>query len=141
MDEQEEFSIIEEIRKYIAKCPILHEGKVGVDFLGNEPTEYSIEPIPVNPTVTSDIDDGELKQFAFVFASRESYGSETVQNMLNTKFYEQFSKWIKQNNNNDILPEIPGIESIECTSTAYAYQTGIDTARYQIQLRITYYED
>ena len=26
-------------------------------------------------------------------------------------------------------------------STGYAYQTGIDTARYQIQLRITYYKE
>ena len=41
---------------------------------------------------------------------------------------------------NGILPEIDGIETIECLSTGYAYQTGIDTARYQIQLRITYYK-
>lgn len=141
MNDEDEVSIIEEIRKYIATCPYLKDGKIGVDFLENEETAYSIEPIPINPTVVSDIDDGELKQFAFVFASRESYGSETVQNMLNTKFYEKFSKWIRINNNNEVFPDIPGIESIECTSTAYAYQTGIDTARYQIQLRIIYYEN
>ena len=66
--------------------------------------------------------------------------TEEIQNMLNTEFYEDFSNWIEENNFNGILPNIEGIETIECLSTGYAYQTGIDTARYQIQLRITYYK-
>jgi hypothetical protein len=61
--------------------------------------------------------------------------------MLNTEFYEDFSNWIEEQDNEGNLPDIEGIESIECTSTGYAYQTGIDTARYQIQLRITYYKE
>jgi hypothetical protein len=102
---------------------------------------YSIEPTPISPTNTDFIDDSGIKQFAFIFASRESYGQETIQNMLNTEFYEDFSNWIEEQDNEGNLPDIEGIESIECTSTGYAYQTGIDTARYQIQLRITYYKE
>lgn len=136
-----ENTLIDKIRKYIATCPYLKDGKIGVDFLDNQKTAYSIEPIPVKPSNSDFIDGSGTEQYAFVFASRESYGSETVQNMLNSSFYELFSKWIKQNNRDGILPDIDGIESIECTSTAYAYQTGIDTARYQIQLRIVYYVD
>lgn len=137
----EEKTIIDKIREYIAKCPYLKDGKIGIDYLGNEPTAYSIEPIPVKPIVSENIDGSCLEQYAFVLASRESYGPETMQNMLNSKFYEKFSKWIKQNNKEGILPDIDGIEKIECTSTAYAYQTGIKDARYQIQLRIEYYTD
>lgn len=138
---ENEETIIDKIRKYIATCPYLSDGKIGVDFLGDEPTAYSIEPVPVKPSESDFIDGSGTEQYAFVFASRESYGSETIQNMLNSKFYEKFSKWIKQNNNDGILPEIKGIERIECTSTAYAYQTGIKSARYQIQLKIVYYTD
>ncbi|MCF0125462.1 MAG: chloramphenicol resistance protein [Clostridia bacterium] len=132
-------SIIKAIREFIAKCPYLHDGKIGVDYLENE-VAYSIEPTPVAPKDASFIDDSAIKQFAFIFASRESYGQETIQNMLNTEFYEDFSDWIEEQNLNGNLPEIEGIETIECLSTGYAYQTGIDTARYQIQLRITYYK-
>lgn len=132
-------SIIKAIREFIATCPHLHDGKIGVDYLENE-MAYSIEPTPVAPKDTSFIDDSAIKQFAFIFASRESYGQETIQNMLNTEFYEDFSDWIEEQNINGNLPEIEGIETIECLSTGYAYQTGIDTARYQIQLRITYYK-
>ena len=132
-------SIIKAIREYIEKCPYLHAGKIGVDYLENE-MAYSIEPSPVSPKDTNFIDDTGIKQFAFIFASRESYGQETIQNILNTEFYEDFSNWIEENDMNGILPEIDGIETIECLSTGYAYQTGIDTARYQIQLRITYYK-
>jgi len=132
-------SIIKAIREFIAQCPHLHDGKIGVDYLENE-VAYSIEPTPVAPKDESFIDDSAIKQFAFIFASRESYGQETIQNMLNTEFYEDFSDWIEEKNINGNLPEIEGIETIECLSTGYAYQTGIDTARYQIQLRITYYK-
>ncbi len=137
---EEKKYIIKAIRKYIATCPYLHDGKIGVDYLENE-IAYSIEPMPVTPKDTEFIDDSEIKQFTFVFASRESYGQETIQNIINTEFYEDFSDWIEENNFNGILPDIEGIESIECLSTGYAFQTGIDTARYQIQLRITYYKE
>lgn len=140
MAEEEKKSIIKAIRKYIAECPYLHDGKIGVDYLENE-MAYSIEPSPVSPKDTDFIDGSGIKQFAFILASRESYGQETIQNILNTEFYEDFSNWIEENNMNGVLPEIEGIETIECLSTGYAYQTGIDTARYQIQLRITYYKD
>ena len=133
-------SIIKAIREYISSCPFLNDGKIGVDYLENE-VAYSIEPTPTSPKDTDFIDDSGIKQFAFIFASRESYGQETIQNMLNTEFYEDFSNWIEENNFNGILPDIEGIETIECLSTGYAYLTGIDTARYQIQLRITYYKE
>lgn len=139
-EREEKKSIIKAIREYIEKCPYLHDGKIGVDYLENE-MAYSIEPSPVSPRDTDFIDDSGIKQFAFIFASRESYGQEIIQNILNTEFYEDFSNWIEENNFNVILPEVDGIETIECLSTGYAYQTGIDTARYQIQLRITYYKE
>jgi len=137
---QDKKSKIKAIREYIATCPYLNDGKIGVDYLENE-IAYSIEPTPVSPQDVDFIDDSGIKQLAFIFASRESYGQETIQNILNTEFYEDFSDWIEENNFNGILPKIDGIETIECLSTGYAYQTGIDTARYQIQMRITYYKE
>ena len=111
-----EGTIIDKIRKYIATCPYLKDGKIGVDYLDNKETAYSIEPIPIKPIHSDFIDGSGTEQYAFVFASRESYGSETVQNMLNSSFYELFSKWIKQNNRNGILPEIKTGEILKANS-------------------------
>lgn len=139
-NKEEKKSIINAIREYIATCPYLHEGKIGIDYLENE-IAYSIEPTPISPTDTQFIDDTGIKQFGFILASRESYGQETIQNIINAEFYELFSNWIEENNLGGFLPDIDGIESIECLSTGYAFQTGIDTARYQIPLKITYYKE
>lgn len=139
-NKEEKKSIINAIREYIATCPYLHEGKIGIDYLENE-IAYSIEPTPISPTDTQFIDDTGIKQFGFILASRESYGQETIQNIINAEFYELFSNWIEENNLGGFLPYIDGIESIECLSTGYAFQTGIDTARYQIPLKITYYKE
>lgn len=131
--------MIKAIKEYIEKYEHIEKGRVNNDYLGEGPTEYSIEPTPIDPVIEEYIDgSGGRYQFAFVFASRESYGQDVIQNMLNSKFYEDFSNWIRSENKKGNLPNIEGIESIECTSTPYAYQTSIDTARYQMQMRIIY---
>lgn len=134
----EDKSMVEKIKEFIAKCPLLKEGKINVDYLGNEISEYSIEVVPAEKTLKKYLDGSEDRQLVFVFASRESYGEDIIQNMLNSKFYEDFNEWIETQNDNDNLPDISGIESIECTSPGYAFQTSEVTARYQIQMRVLY---
>jgi hypothetical protein len=131
--------MIDKIRTYIATCPYLDQnGAIGVDYLGNSIINYSIEQIPVEPIVKRFVDGSKLKQLAFVFASREAWSADVITNLLNCKFYDDFSKWIEENNDSGILPEIDGIESIECKSTGYAYQVSETEARYQIQMLVLY---
>ncbi len=109
-------SMIEEIKDFIAKCPLLKNGKINVDYLSNEISEYSIEVVPAEKTLKKYLDGSEDRQLVFVFASRASYGPDTIQNILNSKFYEDFNEWIEEQNDSGILPKVEGIESIECTS-------------------------
>ena len=104
---EENKSMIEAIKEFIAKCPLLKDGKINVDYLGNEVSDYSIQKY---------LDGSEDRQLVCVFASRASYSEDVIQNILNSKFYEEFSEWIETQNDNGILPKIDGIESIECTS-------------------------
>ena len=137
--------IIEKIREYFLNCPILDEyAKLNIDFLGVEPTQYTIEGQPVNPVIQKYVDGGALKQYVFVFGSREYYGADALQNIENSGFYERFSNWLDEQSEKGNLPKLEGGKKalkIEALTTGYLFNASEDSARYQIQCRLIYYED
>jgi hypothetical protein len=108
------------------------------DFLGKEATTYSIEPIPSDKVITPYTDGGGLYQFVFNFCSKEFYDESLTQNIENLNFYEKFSDEIEQKNKQKILPDIDGIQSIECLNNGTIENVQEGTAKYAIQMRITY---
>lgn len=127
------------------QCPLLENNKrINVDYLPNSPVEYSIDAIPSNTVVKRYIGGGALKQFVFVFASKEYYGSDVLTNIENSGFYEDLSDWIETKSKRQELPKLSkGRESIsiEVLDSGYLFQADEDMARYQMQLRLIYYED
>ena len=61
-----------------------------------------------------------------------------AQNINNLGFYEKFQEEIETNNKNGVLPEITGIQSIECLNNGTIQDVQSGTAKYVIQMRITY---
>ena len=135
--------IVEKLKDYFNEHVSLAEEfeNILVDLLGKEAITYTIEPIPTEYKVTPYSDGGSLRQYVFQFSSREYYDEGVAQQIENLGFYEKFQKEIENNDKNKILPDIDGIQSIECLNygTIQDVQTG--TAKYSIQLRITYYKD
>lgn len=135
--------IVDKLRDYFETQTTLATDfeNILVDFLGKEAVTYSIEPIPTDFIVTKYQDGSSLRQFVFQFSSRECYDESVAQQIENLGFYEKFQNEIERNNNRRILPDIDGIQSIECLNygTIQDVQTG--TAKYGIQLRITYYQE
>jgi hypothetical protein len=112
-----------------------------VDFLGEEATTYTIEPIPVETIITPYTDGGSLRQFTFQFGSREYYDDGVAQNIDNLGFYERFQEEIEENNKRHILPDIEGIQKIECTTGGVLDGAESGTAKYVIQMKIEYYKE
>lgn len=134
--------MISKIRQYFFDLGIIDENSnINVDFLSNEPIEYVIEPIPIEPILRQYADGSSLRQFVFQFGSRESFGADVIQNMRNTEFYEDFSELIEDNNRKGVLPKINGIQSIECLNNGTINEDNTDNAKYVIQMRITYYKN
>lgn len=134
--------MINKLRNYFFELGIIDgNSNINVDYLSNEPIQYVIEPIPVEPIIKAYKDGGSLRQFVFQFGSREYYGTDVIQNMKNTEFYEEFSALIEDNNKKGVLPNIDGIQSIECLSNGTINEDNTDNAKYVIQMRITYYKD
>lgn len=138
-------TIIESVREFISTCPHLNEFAegIGVDFLGAEATSYSIEEVPSNPIVKKYIYGSSVRQFLFIFSSREAYSEDAFINLNNIGFYEKFYNWIEEQSLNKNLPEISCGESlkIEALTNGYAFDTDIDKARYQIQCKLTYFKE
>lgn len=137
-------TITECIREYIMRFPKLKDGCLLVDFLGNEPIEYTIDSAPCDPIYKKYTDGSCIKQFLFIFASREYFSEDVNTCIENLGFYEEFEKWIEEQNNSGDLPDLEDDRepvSIEVTTRAYAFDVDTNTARYQIQLRLLYEED
>lgn len=136
-------SIIECIRSYIMEFPELKDGCFLVDFLGNQPIEYVVETVPCDPVFKKYTDGSCMKQFLFVFASREFYSEDVSRCLENNMFYERFEDWITERNFSGILPNLDDNRcpvSVEVLTGGYAFDTDTNTARYQIQLRLLYEE-
>lgn len=137
-------TIAESIRNYIMDCPDLKDGCLLVDFLGDKAVEYTIEPIPCDPVVKKYTDGSCIKQFLFIFASREYFSEDVNLCLDNLGFYEKFEAWIELQNDEGIFPELDGERepfSLEIVTKGYAFSAEADTARYQIQLRLLYEEE
>jgi hypothetical protein len=137
--------IIKALRDYISQCPYLYEFNKGIniDYLDNDSTTYSIEEVPCEPIIKQYINGDTKRQYDFIFASRESYGADVFQNIENSGFYEDFSNWIEEQSVKGNLPSLEGNrESLEIkvSTTGYAFQTDDNSARYQIQLKLIYFQ-
>jgi hypothetical protein len=138
--------IIEAVRKYIGEldCMSIFDSAININYLAGEVDSFSIEEVPTNPIVKKYIDGSSIRQFQFVFCSREPYGAEILQNIENSTFYEDFASEIEEKNDKDILPILGnGLEprSIEVVSTGYTVDVTEDTALYQINLNLKYYKE
>lgn len=116
-------------------------GEMNINFLSNEPNNYSLDKIPVVTEVQKWIIGDTLYRDVYSFRSRMNYSADTMTNIENIGFYETFEKLIKQKNDNNDLPEIDGIQSISCLNCGTMNNANTNTAEFDIQIQITYKED
>ena len=115
-------------------------GEMNINFLSKEPNNYSLDKIPVNPTQEQWIIGNFLNRDVYSFRIRVNYSADTMTNIENVGFFETFEKLIKQKNDNNILPDIDGIESISCLNCGSLNNANTNTAEFDIQIQIEYRE-
>lgn len=136
-----EESKMEKIKKWIETCPLLNGNKIAVDYLDDDIDSYSIDRTPIQPEVNNFVDGrGGKRQIAFDFTVQAPLSSQAIVNLANSKFCEDFMKWISLQNRLKNFPEIEDAFSIKCTSPGYILQKTKTTAIYIIQMNFTYYE-
>lgn len=113
--------------------------QINANMLSNKIDDYSLDKIPTESTVEKYITGGGLYRDVYSFRNRKSYSQDTIKNLENMGFFEQFENAINNNNNEGILPNIEGIQKIECLSPfTLLYNVDGNTAIFDIQIQITY---
>lgn len=115
--------------------------QINANMLSNEPNNYSLDKIPTSSTVEEWITGTKICRDVYSFRSRVGYSQDTIENLINVGFFEIFEKLISSNNEKGILPEIDGIQSIQCLNCGSMNNANTNTAEFDIQIQITYKED
>ena len=134
-------SIIQGITEYFLDCPLLRDGVLRVDALGDDAGEYVIETGIFDPILRTYVDGSSSRQYQFNLGSREFYSMDRLQNIQNSAFYEDLADWVEQQSLEGNLPELPAgmeAEALEILSPGYLYDGAMKNARYQIQMRLLY---
>ena len=114
--------------------------QINADFLGNV-GDFSLDKIPTASTVQKWVIGVEIHRDVYSFRNRKFYSQDTMNNLNNIGFFEDFEKAIKDNNKKGVLPCINGIESIECLNCGTINNVNGTEATFDIQIQITYREE
>ena len=135
---------ITKLRTYLFKIidTLLTDNKyqINANMLSNEPNNYSLDKIPTASTVEEWITGTRICRDVYSFRSRVGYSQDTINNLINVGFFEIFEKIISSNNEEGILPNIEGIQSIQCLNCGSMTNANTNTAEFDIQLQIEYKE-
>ena len=135
----EEKSKMELIKEFIETCPYLKKGKVNVDYIKDKPQSYSIDETPVDPVLQNFLDGGRRLQIQFDFSIQANFS--VLENIKNSKFCDDFTDWIYEQNKQENLPKIDGAVWIKCLGRGTILQTTDSTAIYVIPIQVAYEED
>lgn len=134
----EEKSKIQLIKEFIETCPLLKNGKVNVDYIKDKAGSYSIDETPATTVLIQYPDGGSRNQILFDFSIQASFSA--LENIKNSKFCDDFTTWIKEQDKTGNLPKIDGICWIKCTGRGTILQTTDSTAIYVIPMQVVYEE-
>lgn len=137
-------TIIDGVRAWLKTYAGLADGRLSVDFLPEEAKSYSVDTVPTTEIVKRYLDGSSIRQYLFCVSSREFYSDDIAQNVDNQAFYESLSSWLESKSKRRQFPDIGTgrtVRTIEISSTAYPFIVDDHgTARYQLQLRLTYFQ-
>ena len=134
-------ALIDSVRTFLCGCPYLKDGVFNVDYLGGNPTEYSVDTLPADPVIKKYVDGSSVRQFVFAFGSVEPYGSDVDNNLANSTFYEDFAAWIDEKNRSKEFPVLDEDKTpieIQAQGSGYLLENTENAARYQVQCRLVY---
>lgn len=136
---------INNLREYLCKIiGALTTNKnfnINANMLSKNVNNYSLDKIPTASTVEKWVNGIEIHRDVYSFRSRKEYSTNEINNLQNIGFFESFESKIKSNNKKGVLPNIKGVESIECLNCGTMLSFETNTAIFDIQIQITYREE
>lgn len=128
--------------EYFRACPLFDKkNRMNFNYHGVAPTEYVIDAPPAGEPVKQYLSGSTVNEKPVTIGSVVPYGPDARLQIQNSGFYEAFAAWIREQNHKKNFPKTPeGTHPVklECVTDGYLYTNEENTARYQIQLKLTY---
>ena len=137
-------SVLQAFADWLRGCPLLADQRLNVNYLGAEPVEYAIIEAPTTPVLQSYLDGSSIRQRAVAITAVKDYSPDLLQQLAETGFWEAFAQWVETQNEAETLPDLGDGKTslaVEVSATHDLLQTTAQTARYQIQLLLTYEQE
>lgn len=140
-----EINTTENVRLWLRSCPsVSNVDRFNVDFMGENPVEYSLYSSPSTITYKTDIlgrnYPDPIQSLNYIFQAVFHYSNDIKQNLENLNFFSDVLAWLYQQNAAKNFPQIRegNVISITPTLSPYVYDADADSGRYQIQIKISY---
>ena len=134
-------TIIEAVKTFIKTYGPLTNATIMVDYLGEEPIQYAIIPLPGTRVLERYITSGSLREFPFAFQAMASTADE-LERLETNGFFEAFADWLETQTEAGALPVLAAgktAERVEAVNAGYIMQQGeSSTAVYQVTCRLEY---
>lgn len=138
----EDKAIIDIVRDYISKCPYLKEfAELNVEYVADKTDTYSVNESAGYDPIIQPYMVGADYRFLFTFDSKLIWNEDIQNNIDNSKFFENFRKWLKNKNDKKEFPEVEGAFSIRATTNGYIFDTNANEAIYRVQCELDYYKE
>lgn len=136
-------TIIAALSTWIKTNTDLKDKPVWVDYLGPEPAEYSINPMPGNKVLETYINGASRRAYPFSFNAMAPTDSD-MERLANIGFFETLSDWMETQTEAGNLPTLgtgKTAESVQADNWGYLFEEGESgTGVYQVQCTLTYYQ-
>lgn len=138
-------SMISAIQTYVKTYGSLAaNAPVWVDYIGKEPTQYAISPLPGARIVETFLDESTTREYPFAF-ELVGFTADDATRLENLGFFEAFAKWLETQSKAGTLPTLDAgmtPEKIEALGWGYLLDAGESgTGVYQIQCKLTYEQE
>jgi len=122
---------------------IIHNNtyEIKADFLDDDINSYSIDKIPTASTESKFITGERIKKDEYSLRSRFKYTSDQAEELKNIGFFEKFESKIERNNRDKILPDIEGVQKIECLNSGSVVYADDNKCEMRIQIKVTYLDE
>lgn len=117
-------------------------GGIYVEFVGEQPTEYSVVMLPELEKIQEYISHGGIYGRHFLLNMRAAT-NEDADRLQSSGFFEDFQEWLMSQTEAGVLPTLPTgytALSIEALSNGYLMESSevLSTAVYSINCRLVY---
>lgn len=135
---------LDALRAWFAACPVLKDGYLGVDYLGDKATQYGIFPTTSQLITRTDILGNvylaPVQEENYIFASVDEYSADVVKALEAHGFFQAVIAWMMEQNARKAFParQDGTIISVLPSTPQYLFSATANTARYQIQFKVKY---